>query len=308
MITMQLQGRLGNQMFQYAMGRALALRRGTALTLDTNECGHSSLGCFRLPLIKAPLARIPEEVYLCRLHRYRYRRLRPYLWLHRQWSLIMRATGVYGPGPMLFRERALSFDPQMRDLPDGSYVAGYWQSERYFAEAADTIRSDFVLREPPSPDNRCWLDFIRAQDCAVSVHVRRDDYLLSDLHGVCSPAYYREAARLVEQRTGAKSVFFVFSDEPDWAREHLRLGHETYVLDHNDTKDRPHEDLRLMAACDHHVIANSSFSWWGAWLDSSPDKIVVGPEPWLRSREHEPTGILPEGWLRVPSGVRDPAP
>ena len=317
MITVQLRGKLGNQMFQYATGRALALRRGAALALDTRACRYGydlRLGCFRLPLVEAPLVRIPAEVYyghLCRLpyhHRPRpYSWLHPYVWLHRLSSRIARATKRYGPGPMLHRERAFSFDPRVLDLPDGSYLSGFWQSERYFADAADTIRRDFTLREPPSPANRRWLDVIGAQDCAVSVHVRRGDYLGSDRYGVCSPAYYREAARLVGRRTGAKPVFFVFSDEPAWVRENLRLDPETHVLDHNDTEGGACEDLRLMAACDHHVIANSSFSWWGAWLAPSPHKVVVAPQPWQRSREIDTSDILPRGWLSVPSGVRDAA-
>lgn len=319
MITALIRGGLGNQMFQYAMGRALALRRGVPLRLDTRGCRwygrRLGLQRFRLALVEASLARIPDAVYhrhLCRLDY--YERLRPYLWLHPcvwfHWlsSRTLRAVNVYGPGPLLHREHTFSFDPLMLDAPDGSFVAGFWQCERYFADAANTIRRDFVLRDPPSPENHRWLDRIRAADCAVSVHVRQGaDYRASDVLGVCSPAYYREAARLVEQRTGRKPVFFVFSDEPARVREQLRLDREVHVIDHNDTEGQAHDDMRLMAACDHHVIANSTFSWWGAWLNPSPDKVVVAPEPWMRDPEIDTRDILPPGWLTVPSRVRDAA-
>ncbi len=316
MITALIRGGLGNQMFQYAMGRALALRRGVDLTVDTRGCRwyglRLGLGRFRLPLVEAPAARIPDPVYhrhLCRLRH--YERLRPYLWLHPcawfHWlsSRTARALHTYGPGPVLHRERRFSFDPRVLDAPDGSFVAGFWQSERYFADAADTIRRDFTLRDPPSAENRRWLDGIRATGCAVSVHVRHG--AAADVLGVCSPAYYREAARLVEQRTGAQPVLFVFSDEPARVREQLRFDHEAHVLDHNGTEGQAHDDMRLMAACDHHVIANSTFSWWAAWLNPSPDKVVVAPEPWMRSCELDTSDVLPRGWLTAPSGVRDAA-
>lgn len=318
MITMQIEGGLGNQMFQYAAGRALALRRGTTLAVDTRlyrkrelrrdhrfDRRAFGLDCFRMPLVEAPMAQIPVEEYRRRLQSGSLGRIRLHMGLHRLSSRIARTMKAHGSSPLLYREREFSFDPGVLDLPDGSYLAGWWQSERYFADAAEVIRHDFVPRRPPSSENCHWLELIGACGCAVSVHVRRSDYLRSASHGTCSPAYYREAARLIKWRNGANPVFFVFSDDPAWTREHLRLGGETHVLDHNDTEREAHEDMRLMTACDHHIIANSTFSWWGAWLDRSLSKVVVAPEPWFRAPDLDAKDILPRGWLTVPSGVRD---
>ena len=318
MITVQIRGGLGNQMFQYATGRALALRHGTTLTLDTRVYRSRAprpddrfdrrayrLDCFRMPLAEATVVRVPAEEYRRHLQREGLGCTHLRMGLHWLSSGVARTMKAYGPGPTLYQERRFSFDRRVLELPDGSYLVGWWQSERYFADAADTIRRDFVPRGLPSSENRRWLDMISVCDCAVSVHVRRGDYLRSDSHGTCSPAYYREAARLVERCAGAKPVFFVFSDDPAWARAHLRFDRQTHVLDHNDAEREAHEDMQLMAACDHHIIANSTFSWWGAWLNQSPSKVVVAPEPWFRSRDLDASSILPRGWLTAPSGIRD---
>ena len=215
--------------------------------------------------------------------------------------------------PRPYVERAFSFDPAVLGLPDGSHLVGFWQSERYFADRADVIRQDFEMRDAPSGRNRSWLGVIGAARPAVSIHVRRGDYVTSPAHAPCSPDYYREAVRVMEERLRAPdgprataSSYFVFSDEPEWARAHLTLegkDREVHFVQHNDTTSQSHEDLRLMRACDHHIIGNSTFSWWAAWLNPSPDKIVVAPQPWFPGRRLDTRDLLPEGWLTAPSGL-----
>ena len=288
MIQVRLLGGLGNQLFQYATARALALRRGTGLVLDLRSLGrkgpaHSVYGLHHFAIA----ARIGSDAELPP------DRSRPLA--HALWRL--------GLGrPRFLRERGLGVNPAVLAAPDDSYLHGYFQSERYFADALPALRQELRIVTPPSPENARWLDRIAADDRAVSLHLRRGDYVSqakgSATHGTCDADYYRRGLAEIARRTGLEPRVHVFSDDPAWARDNLALGVETLVLGHNGP-DQPHEDLRLMAACRHHVIANSTFSWWGGWLDPRPEKLVVAPQRWFASdRMHNPD-ILPESWISL---------
>ena len=135
----------------------------------------------------------------------------------------------------------------------------------------------------------------------MSLHIRRGDYVsnakIAGVHGTIALDYYARAAALIAERAGGDPVFFVFSDDPAWAAANLTLGWPTRIVDHNGA--RASEDLRLMAACRHHIIANSSFSWWGAWLSPAADKTVVAPQPWFRDPALDDSTIVPQGWIRL---------
>jgi len=287
MIFVRLVGGLGNQLFQYACARAVAIRRGTGLVLDLRElsrgAAHAVYGLDRFAIA----ARVGTEAELPpprgRLPGYAL------------WRAGLRR-------PRFLRERGLGVNPAVRDAPDDSYLHGYFQSEGYFADVAGQIRNELRLLEEASGENRRWLDRIEAEPRAVSLHVRRGDYAGSAkgqaVHGTCDGAYYAGAVAALRERAGIDPVLFVFSDDPAWARANLALGAETVVLDHNPPSAAV-EDLRLMGACRHHVIANSSFSWWGAWRNPRPDKVVVAPGRWFSDPALSNPDICPAGWLRV---------
>ena len=197
-------------------------------------------------------------------------------------------------------ERHFHFDPEVASLPDGVCLEGYWQSERYFAQVADRVRHDLTLEKPPAGRDAELLAEIAAGN-AVSLHVRRGDYVTdpaaSATHGVCPLDYYRRAIAFIAERV-ADPVFFLFSDDPEWTRANLDLGGAATLVDHNGP-DRGHEDLRLMSHCDHHIIANSSFSWWGAWLDPRPQKMVVAPRQWFRDASKDTSDLIPESWVQL---------
>lgn len=202
--------------------------------------------------------------------------------------------------PRLVKQTGPGFDETLLAPLTDVYLAGYWQSERYFADAADTIRADFQFTTPPDPDNADHLKRIGAAQ-SISLHVRRGDYLLPEVlprFGSPTAKYYSDAIDLIASKMGAEPVIYVFSDEPEWARDNLVLPFETRVMAHNGP-DKNYEDMRLMSACRHHVIANSSFSWWGAWLNPSPDKIVVAPKRWFIDPELDNPDIAPDTWLRL---------
>ncbi|WP_136636360.1 alpha-1,2-fucosyltransferase [Pseudooceanicola onchidii] len=277
MIYTRFHGRTGNQMFQYAAARALALELCTRVVLDDRLAiarGERSITrIWDLPRTQAPMPPSKHDRKLA----------------HYQWRYL-------GRSPKYVREKGLGFDPAFFSLPDDSYLHGYWQSEKYFGRHADQIRADFALPAPTGRNAELAEEIAAAP--SVSLHVRRGDYVALAAHGVCDQAYYDAALAQLLPRLDAEPVIFVFSDEPDWARHHLTLPGRRVVIDHNG-EDADYEDMRLMSLCDHNIIANSSFSWWGAWLNTNPDKIVVGPKDWFANPKLTNPDILPDGWLRA---------
>ena len=281
MITSTLLGGLGNQMFQYAAGRALALRNRTSLRLDLGWFEHRPA---RLTPRRYELDCFQIEAELCSIYPpTRAERVREILRL----------------SPRVHTESTFRFDPRTLELPDHVRLVGYWVNERYFEDFSAQVREDFSFREPPLGRNEELADQISATN-AVSVHVRRTDYVtngaIAAYHGALSPDYYSAAAARI--REGLRDPhFYVFSDDPDWCRANLDLGGSTTYVDHN--RQRGAEDMRLMSMCSHHIIANSSFSWWGAWLGSGEDAIVIAPTEWVADGSVDTADVVPAGWLRL---------
>lgn len=288
MILMTLIGGLGNQMFQYAAGRSLALSTGQDLVLDlrhyrrAREHGYA-LSVFDLadrPVEDSELPPFPRERPLA--------------------HLVWRLTGR---GPRKLREIKSGYDSRIAKVDSSVWLEGYFQSERYFAPHAGVIRKELSVKQAPDPENARWLSEIKNQPRAVSLHVRRGDYVrnakFAARHGTCTPAYYCAALDHVAAGMDADPVIYAFSDDPAWVEENLDLPAEMRVVGHNGP-DRNYEDLRLMSACRHHIIANSSFSWWGAWLNPDPGKIIAAPQRWFADPSFENPDIWPDRWARIP--------
>lgn len=291
-IIVRISAGLGNQLFQYAMGRRLACDRGATLKLDLSDYQKKAPGSRAYLLdyyrIKAEVAS-PDEVNLFRsrktgrglIGRIRHR-VTPYY----------RRLFILEPGH--------GFDPNFLSVPETCYLQGYWQDERYFESIAPIIRQEFTLLSPPDEPNARLLALIQTTN-AVSLHIRRGDYVsvqaINERHGVLPRTYYQNAiARLVEEVSDPH--FFIFSDEPEWAEENLKLDCPFTLVDVNGT-GRPHEDLRLMSACQHHIIANSTFSWWGAWLGTYQEKRVYAPAQRFRDPTVNARYSFPPTWERI---------
>jgi hypothetical protein len=287
-IITRLSGGLGNQMFQYAAGMRLATVRRTQLKLDLTlldaRGGSATPRVYELDRFSLSAQRATSQETEALLAK------RPIA--ARISSRLDRRAAA--------RERHFHYDPAVARLPDTTCLEGYWQSERYFADVAERMRREFAFRSAPSGRNAEVAREIAARK-AVSLHVRRGDYASDprtrDFHGLCPLDYYDRAVAYVSERV--RDPFFVlFSDDPQWTRTHLALGSEAIVIDHNGPQDGA-EDLRLMSLCHHHVIANSTFSWWGAWLSANPKKIVVAPERWFTDRTRDTSDLLPASWVRL---------
>lgn len=290
MIITQLLGGLGNQLFQYAIGRALAVRHGTELRLDTTAFDGYPLRTYALDhlFIEGTLLSDAERraMGIRRAATSRLGRL---------------AERLFGAATIpVVRERRFEFDPEVLDAPETCYLQGYWQSPRYFAGVEAQIRRELSVRDPLAGQNLEVAGRIAACP-AVSVHVRRGDYAANPVtnryHGTCGPEYYAAAEALLQGEVGDLRLF-VFSDDPDWAVENLRFRSPVTVLRHNGP-ERDYEDLRLMTLCRHHIIANSTFSWWGAWLCPHPGKIVVAPKIWFKQANHGTADLIPQEWRRI---------
>ena len=279
MIYSRLHGRLGNQMFQYAAARGLAARRGTQVVLDTRTALHRGEGVLTrvFDLDVADPTPLPPARHDAPL---RY--------------AVWRMTGA---APAFKRERGLGYNSAIEIWPDNVYLHGYWQSEQYFAHIAQDMRRQFAFRPPPSPQNEQMAARIR-DTLSVSLHVRRGDYLTFDAHTICDQTYYDAALAQVAAPLDGTPTVFVFSDDPDWARDNLPLPYEKVVVDFNGP-DADYEDMRLMSLCQHNIIANSSFSWWAAWLNANPEKRVAGPSGWFGDPKLNNPDILPQSWFRI---------
>jgi hypothetical protein len=323
-VAARLNGGLGNQLFQFAAGRSLAARSGARLILDATV--------FTLPQERRKFALSPYAIDAKAIFDgYAYPPMRRLVRLPRPAgqdrpsvglvdrilyrmgkggdvvrnttaavaASVRRVTGRQ-PGLRVFVETTFDYDPAFMRLGAETYLDGYWQSARYFTGVGDVIRRELALPYAPNAANARWLDHIRATN-SVCVHVRRGDYLMVDhfaQHGTCSAGYYARAMRLITERT-ERPQFFVFSDDLAWSRRHI-AGEAVSFVDANPA-DAAHDELKLMASCRHHIIANSSLSWWGAWLAQHENQIVVGPDPWFSARKQTPD-LFPPGWISLPRG------
>lgn len=293
-IVVKINGGLGNQLFQYATGRAIADRTGADLYLD--------LSFFHLPPGEHTARRFELDRFHTRYGIASAEQLRPYIALRdRVWTRrTARALPFFFQKQRKHERQLFRYEPGLARLEKDTYLDGHWQSERYFADAAATIRTDLRFREDPGALNKAMLASFEGI-MPVSLHVRRGDYITNPaanaVHGTCDAAYYERAMRSVLQRSPA-AVFHVFSDDVEWAKEHLPRPAPMVFVEHN-TGLSDHFDLLLMAACQHHIIANSSFSWWGAWLDPRPDKLVVAPERWFSDPGVDTADLIPSSWVRL---------
>lgn len=279
MIITRLHGRLGNQMFQYAAAAGLAARHGTGVALDARGAIARNEGVltrvFDLPLTTpSSLPPLKSEAPV------RYA-----LW---------RSTGS---APRFRRENGLGYNREIESYNDGCYLHGYWQSEQYFTHIADQIRRDFTFPEFTNQQNADMAARI-SESTAISLHVRRGDYLTLGAHVLCDQAYYETALSSILDTLSGTPTVFVFSDDPQWAKDNLPLPVEKVVVDFNGP-ETDFEDMRLMSLCQHNIIGNSSFSWWAAWLNQTPDKRVAGPTSWFGDPKLQNPDILPPDWMRI---------
>lgn len=288
-IITYLCGGLGNQMFQYAAGRAVALRCKADLLLNVAwyAASHSDATPrhFSLNVFPGVCGRPVSDT----------------------WQdagglgvRLMRRVRFFMPFAIrgYVHEPSFNYWPGIDRVQAPAQLSGFWQTEKYFEDAALQIRADFVFPALPEDVEIGLRNKILAAQHSISVHVRMGDYVSNPgaaMHNVITPQYYARALRYFHDKYGPCSLF-LFSDEPDRAASFFNAhGHELTIVD---TNAEAHHDMHLMSLCRHHIIANSSFSWWGAWLGGD-DGVTVAPARWFASSNANTADVCPEAWLRV---------
>jgi len=295
MIIVKLHGGLGNQMFQYAIGRKLSLLDKTELKLDLSflldRTPHSNftyrdynLNIFNLKIELATQEEI--NLFINYLDSKIKRKIYTYLFLGRNNKYI--------------DEKQFTCDPDIFKLTGNLYLDGYWQTEKYFNDIKNILYNDFTIKIPQDEKNQEINKTIKNTN-SVSIHIRRGDYIenkqIYNVHGICDLDYYYNCINLFLKKL-KDPHFFIFSDDHRWAKENLKLDCPLTFVDHNDAS-KNYEDLRLMSQCRHNIIANSTFSWWGAWLNQNADKIVYAPQKWFNDTSKNTQDLIPDQWIRV---------
>lgn len=287
MIIVNLKGGLGNQMFQYALGRHLALKNQTELKLDigglarANAVGdiYRDFGLKDFAISATPAT--PAEI-----KRLKY----PYGFFSKGLRYICFK---------LSRDKNTLFRASALDAKAPLYLDGYWQSPRYFEAIRDTLLSEYTLQVPLTGDAIIFKEQI-ATSTAVALHVRRGDYAKNPrvMHdfGLCSVQYFETAIRTIKDKV-ANPTFFVFSDDIEWVQNNLIIGDSVVYVAGEGLKDTV--ELSLMSQCNHIITSNSTFSWWAAWLNNHPDKIVITPTPWFDHQPYDSSLISPT-WIQLP--------
>ena len=293
MIISHILGGIGNQMFQYAAGRALSLSTHQIQNLDLNDfTGYQLHNGFELErvfnidkVVKSTSSNI-QELLSWRANSFAKKILR-------------RSHFAKLRGQSFIVEPYFNYWPNFFELKQDCYLYGYWQSERYFKDFADIIRQDFAFKIPLDERNKqIALDIANTQ--SVSLHVRRGDYINdtknTSVMAVCSVNYYQDAIKYIKDRF-EQPVLYIFSDDITWVKEHLSTELPCVYIDHNNGLES-YRDMQLMSLCKHHIIANSSFSWWGAWLNPSADKVVIAPKKWFVNKNNI-DDLIPQDWIKL---------
>jgi hypothetical protein len=291
MIFIRLKGGLGNQLFQYAMGLRLARKHNTELKLDISVYKNDPLRFYALDVfnISAPIA-TDQELQMVKP-------AKPPRWSFK--SIFQTQPDLNsGNSYRVLNEKHFHFDSKVLDAPDNVYLDGHWQSEKYFKDVEDIVRREFSFKGSLDKQNKKLLDEIE-NTASVSVHIRRGDYVTNTrlAHGTCSLDYYLNCAGIIcERRENVR--FYVFTDDPKWVADNLRLPSLTTIVEGNEDF-QSYKDLWLMSACRDNIIANSSFSWWSAWLNANPSKMVFAPKRWLEKPKFNTMDLIPAGWQQV---------
>lgn len=315
MVIVNLIGGLGNQLFQYAAARSLADKHNTSLRIDLSWYATQTDRQYQLDefCLKAKPARSWD-----------YLRINPYLGLSRmvrglvgnRWSRILGwlidrsgQTSIYRPGSVggdsreladkgMACQRFFHFDPDFFGLPDNVYLSGFWQSYKYFDDVRQQVLQEIVLRRPLNSDCLALLEGISTVE-SVSIHVRRGDKVQNADYNATDIEYVANAVREIEKRV-EQPVYFVFTDDLEWVTANLDIDSEVIFAGMR-ARMTDCEELVMMSHCKHNIIAESSFSWWGAWLNGNRDKIVISPSPqrWINLDDYRKHDLLPEEWLVV---------
>lgn len=294
MIVVKLMGGLGNQMFQYAAARALSIKTNTKLYIDESFYIENKKN-------KTVTQRKPElHIFKIKFNKINFVS-RNYIklcfiltkFIEKKFSIKLNLFSN-------FIEDRFNFNNEYDSLRSNTVLIGYFQTEKYFIDIRSILLKEFLFNIQLSGINFSILQEIK-QTNSVSVHIRRGDYISStsnlEHHGICTLDFYKESINYMTERLNS-CIFFVFSDDIIWAKENFNNFNQVFVFIDYNTGDMSFIDMMLMSNCKNNIIANSSFSWWGAWLNQNNQKIVIAPKKWFNS-DIDTSDLIPSSWIRI---------
>ena len=286
MVIVKIIGGLGNQMFQYAYAKALH-QKGYIVKIDLSAFKTYNLhGGYQLDKYQIDLeASTKKENDKFRKNTFS--------------SKILRRLGI--DFSKMSQEKNLLFDNRFLEIENNNYIEGYFQCEKYFKSIREIILKQFTANQEVSDYTKEIENKIKNSQSSCSLHIRRGDFVNNtniSIHGVCDIEYYMKAIQFLEEKV-ANLNYFIFSDDIEWVKDNLAIENAIYI--ESKEKRIPHEDIYLMSLCSHNIIANSSFSWWGAWLNQNENKIVIAPKRWFADDEMQKQAddIVCEEWIKL---------
>lgn len=288
MIITRLIGGLGNQLFQYAAGMSLARFHQVDLKLDISGYSNYLLHDYSLQNfeISAKIA-TNDELKKHLKNNYLFNKLNEYTNFLDLFNIKKRQQ----------IEKSFAYDHNFYSFPRDSYLQGYWQSEKYFLPIKKNLKKEFTLKGSIINNSSPFLPGISSSN-SVSVHIRRGDYFsnlaTNKIHGILPIEYYIRSVNYLNS-VEKNLLFYIFSDDIDWCNKNLKLNCDFVIVESFNSNFI--DDFRLMSLCKHNIIANSTYSWWAAWLNANPNKIVIAPKMWFRSKERNSNDIIPSNWI-----------
>lgn len=286
-------GGLGNQMFQYALGRRLSLLRKTEVKVNVSFLNDKSLN--------HTLRKLELDVFAGDIPIATQTELDKFLTIQQSKS----KKYIRHMLPFVFpyysiTESTHEYNKEILNSAKNSLLTGYWQTEKYFLPIQDTIKKDFTFKKPLEGLNKAHA-IEMAKSNSVSMHIRRGDYIhkpeTRQFHGNCTPEYYAAALQSIKAKVGDVHLY-IFSDDIAWVKSNMQFDVPANYIENNTGEDS-YIDMQLMSLCKHNIIANSSFSWWGAWLNNNPGKIVVAPARWFNDNSVNIKDVIPETWHKL---------
>ena len=293
MIVTKLMGGMGNQMFQYAFGKYLAIKHNVPLKIDTRflldrsprEAGfvyrNYDLDIFNLN----PEVASTDEVGSL-THRFSNKFANKIL------------SKVIGRKHTHVLEPHFNFSQKCFCASENSYLEGYWQTEKYFKPVEELLRNnEFTFKYPIAP-LAAGLSNVILTSNSVCVNIRRGDFVTNDFHGAVGIDYYKQAETIILPNV-TNPHYFVFSDEIDWCRENILFAGQVTYVGHEYAGVKFQDYLRLMVICKHFIIPNSSFAWWAVWLNESKNKTVIAPKKWFNNSNWDTCDLTPKEWIKI---------
>lgn len=294
MKIVKIDGGLGNQMFQYAFACKLRhLYPSETILIDPHNFVGQSDRHYELKYIFD--VDIPVANYM-QISRFTF----PFSYNTKWGGRIHAHLGKHFNRNIYYEKRPdfFNFSSEPLSISGSCYYVGVWFNEGYFEGIKDEIKIVFTFKRPLSISSQETRKLIENSN-SVSIHVRRGDYLLFDAYkGICDKEYYSSAIDYIKKRI-SNPHFFVFSNDIEWCKENLADLMDSYNFVTNKDPQNNYVDMQLMSCCKHNIIAHSSFSWWSAWLNANPDKIVIAPLRWVNSPDIKDSRPQLKDWVLI---------